>query len=407
MSTTFRPRDAAEALDAVHWAVAGERPLDVIGAGTKRGLGRPVNAEYALDLSGLYGITLYEAEELVMTARAGTPIAEIEAALADRGQMLAFEPPDLGPLLGQPAGAATIGGTIACNLAGPRRIKAGAARDHFLGVKAISGRGERFKSGGRVVKNVTGYDLCKLLAGSYGTLGVMTDVTIKVLPRPDKTRTVLLRGLDDAMAAKAMSAALNSPHEVSGAAHLPEPAARRSAVSYVSGAGRAVTAIRVEGPGPSVAYRCDKLRAELAGFGAVEELHSRNSATLWRELRDVVRFLGDDGRAVWRVSVAPSAGAPLVADLARGLDQQCFYDWGGGLVWLGVADASDAGAARIRAALPVSGGHATLVRADPAVRAAVPVFQPQPGPLAELSRRVKENFDPKRILNPGRMVAGV
>ncbi|MSP89018.1 MAG: glycolate oxidase subunit GlcE [Alphaproteobacteria bacterium] len=405
MATVFRPRDAGEALEAVRWALAGTHALDVAGAGTKRGLGRPINGEYALDLSGLAGITLYEPEELVLSAQAGTPMAAIEAALVARHQMLAFEPPDLGPLLGQPANAGTIGGTLACNLAGPRRIKSGAARDHFLGVAAISGRAERFKSGGRVVKNVTGYDLCKLLAGSYGTLGVMTDVTVKVLPRPEKTRTVLLLGLDDATAVKALAAALNSPHEVSGAAHLPPAAARRSAVSYVSGAGRAVTAIRLEGPGPSVAYRCEKLRAELAVFGAVEELHSHNSTALWRELRDVARLVGESNRAVWRLSVPPMAGPGLVAALGRVLDVAAFYDWGGGLIWLAVAGAADGGAAAIRGAL--GDGHATLMRADPAVRAVVLVFQPQLPALAALSRRVKENFDPRGILNPGRMAAGV
>jgi glycolate oxidase FAD binding subunit len=232
----------------------------------------------------------------------------------------------------------------------------------------------------------------------------MTDVTIKVLPRPEKTRTVLLLGLDDTAAVRALAAALNSAHEVSGAAHLPAAAARRSAVSYVNGAGRAVTAIRVEGPGPSVAYRCEKLRAELAGFGAAEELHSRNSATLWRELRDAASLVGDSGRAVWRLSVPPMAGPALVAAIGRTLDTTGFYDWGGGLIWLGVTGAADGGAAVVRGAL--GEGHATLMRADPAVRAAVPVFQPQPAALAALSRRVKENFDPRGILNPGRMAAG-
>ncbi|MBM3599849.1 MAG: glycolate oxidase subunit GlcE [Alphaproteobacteria bacterium] len=406
MTTVLRPHDAREVLDAVSWAAAGDHPLDVLGTGTKRGIGRPVNAEHALDLSGLAGITLYEPEELVMTMLAATPMAEIEAAVAGSNQMLAFEPPDLGPLLGS-GGAGTIGGTLACNLAGPRRLKSGAARDHFLGVAAVSGRGEQFKSGGRVVKNVTGYDLCKLLAGSYGTLAVMTEVTIKVLPRPEKTRTVLVMGLGGATAARAMAAALNSPHEVSGAAHLPQAVAARSAVSYVAGAGRAVTALRIEGPGPSVAYRCERLREELGSFGAVEELHSHNSTTLWRELRDVARLIDGADRAIWRVSVPPMAGAAVTEELARALDVVGFADWGGGLLWLGIAGASDAGASRIRSALAPVGGHATLIRAEAALRAAMPVFQPQPAPLAELTRRVKENFDPKRILNPGRMVAGV
>ena len=222
MAETFTVQNRDQVVEAVAWAAAEEQPLEIIGCGSKRGLGRPVQAANSLDLSGLSGITLYEPEELVLSARAGTKLSQIEAALEEQNQMLAFEPANLAPLLGDEAGEASIGGVLACNLSGPRRIKAGAARDHFLGVESASGRGELFKSGGRVVKNVTGYDLCKLLCGSYGTLAVMTDVTVKVLPRPEKTYSVLLLGLDDATAVQAMSRALGSPHEVSGAAHLPD-----------------------------------------------------------------------------------------------------------------------------------------------------------------------------------------
>jgi glycolate oxidase FAD binding subunit len=344
-------------------------------------------------------------------------LAEIEAALEAQHQQLAFEPGDLGPLFGAAAGRGSIGGMLACNLAGSRRIKAGAARDHFLGATAVSGRGESFKSGGRVVKNVTGYDLCKLLAGSHGTLALMTDVTVKVMPAPEKTRTVLLLGLDDPGARAAMTRALQSSHEVSGAAHLPAAIAARSAVSYVARAGGAVTALRVEGPGPSVDYRCKALREDLADLAESEELHSMNSAALWRELRDVAPFAGQPERPLWRVSVAPQDGAGLAAAVARDLDAEYFYDWGGGLIWLAPAapgpaapgkDAgADAGAARIRAALGANGGHGTLIRAPAEIRAEVPVFQPQDPAMAALTTRVKDSFDPKRVLNPGRMYAGV
>ncbi len=412
MTTTFKPENADQVIEAVAWAAAEGQPLVVAGRGTTRGLGRPVQAAHGIDLSGLSGITLYEPEELVLSARAGTPLAEIEAALAARHQQLAFEPGDLGPLFGAEAGRGSIGGMLACNLAGSRRIKAGAARDHFLGATAVSGRGEAFKSGGRVVKNVTGYDLCKLLAGSHGTLALMTDVTVKVMPAPEKTRTVLLLGLDDPGARAAMTRALQSSHEVSGAAHLPAAIAARSAVSYVARAGGAVTALRVEGPGPSVDYRCGALREDLAGLAESEELHSMNSAALWRELCDVAPFADQPERPLWRVSVAPQDGAGLTAAVARDLDAEYFYDWGGGLVWLAPAlpgkDAgADAGAARIRAALGANGGHGTLIRAPAEIRAAVPVFQPQDPALAALTTRVKDSFDPKRVLNPGRMYAGV
>jgi glycolate oxidase FAD binding subunit len=327
-------------------------------------------------------------------------LAEIEAALRENNQQLAFEPPDLAPLYGAAAGAGTIGGALSCNLAGPRRIKAGAARDHFLGVRAVRGRGEAFKAGGRVVKNVTGYDLPKLLAGSYGTLAALTEVTIKVLPAPEKTRTVLVYGRDDAGAVEAMTLALNSPHEASAAAHLPAAVAVRSSVDLVAGAGRSVTAVRVEGPGPSVEARCAALRELLR---ADEELHSRRSATLWREIRDVAPLLPDPAAVVWRLSVPPASPPLPLWERGQGVRGEYFFDWGGGLVWLALPPADDAHAPAVRAAVARSGGHATLLRAPAAVRLSVPVFQPQPEPLAALSRRVKESFDPRRILNPGRL----
>ena len=419
MPDSFGPETIEQLTEVIAWAAAEELPLEVIGGGSKRALGRPVQASHGLDLSRFTGITLYEAEELVLSAGAATPLAEIQAALAERKQQLAFEPLDLGPLLGAPAGTGTIGGVLSCNLSGPRRIKAGAARDHFLGLTAVSGRGEVFKSGGRVVKNVTGYDLGKLLAGSYGTLAAMTAVTVKVLPAPEKTRTVLLLGLDDAAACQAMTRALTSMHEVSGAAHLPAAAAAGSAVSYVAEAGGGVTALRVEGPGPSVEHRCAALRRELADLGQSEELHSRNTALLWQELTMLRPLAERPELAVWRLSLPPQAGHRAVREITDGSQALYYYDWGGGLVWLGLpaqgaaaesggeSAGESAGEARVRAAVAPHGGHASLVRAPEALRAAVAVFQPLEPAKAALTLRIKDAFDPRHVLNPGRMYAGV
>jgi glycolate oxidase FAD binding subunit len=346
-----------------------------------------------------------------LVARPGTPIAEIERVLAENSQQLQFEPADLGPIFGGEAGQGTLGGAIACNLGGPRRIKSGAARDHILGFNAVSGRGEVFKSGGRVVKNVTGFDLSKLMAGSHGTLAVMTEINIKVMPAPDKTRTVLVAwpasGVHDDGAMSVMSEAMNSSHEVAAVAHLPGSIAARSDVDYVSGAGGAVTAARVEGPGPSVEHRCRELKAMLGGYGEVEELHSKNSAALWREVRDVAYFTKSPDRHIWRLSVPPASGSQVVLAILDGHPGEVFYDWGGGLIWLALEAADDACEAAVRAAAATVHGHATLIRAEENVRARVPVFQPQPAPLAKLSRQVKEAFDPRGILNPGRMYEGV
>ena len=409
MSETLKPETAEQVLDAVKWAAASESPLAVKGQGSKEGFGRAVEADCRLDLSGLTGIGCYEPNELFMTAGAATTLAEIEAALRQNNQQMAFEPADLGILLGGEGDAGTIGGAIACNLAGPRRIKAGAARDHFLGFNAVSGRGETFKSGGTVVKNVTGFDLSKLIAGSFGTLAVMTEVTFKVLPAPEKTRTVLVLGLSDQDAMKAMAKALGSSHEVSGAAHLPEAAAKGSKVSHVAGTGRSVTAFRVEGPGPSVEHRCRALTALLGGGASVEELHSENSALLWREICDVRLLDGDggNGRQVWRLSVPPMNGAGVAEQLTAGTGASVFYDWGGGLIWLTMDATPDAGHETARRAVEAASGHATLVRAGADVRNRVPVFEPQTGALREITARIKEGFDPKGILNPGRMVEGV
>src|SRR6202171_5758347 len=267
MADTLKPRDAAAVEQAIRSALADGKALEIVGHGTKRAIGRAAQWDATLDLSALTGVTLYEPEELVLSARAGTPLVEIEALVAASKQELAFEPMGYGPLWATAAGAATIGGVLAANLSGPRRIKAGAARDHFLGLSAVSGRGETFKSGGRGVKNVTGYDLCKLIAGSWGTLAAMTEVTIKVLPGPETEETVLIRGLDPARAVAAMTGAMGSSCDVSGAAHLPAGGAACIPAGEIAGAGSAVTALRLEGFSPSVAHRKRTLMALMKPFG--------------------------------------------------------------------------------------------------------------------------------------------
>jgi len=277
MPDILKPRDADDVEKAIQWALAEDKTLEIAGGGSKRAIGRAAQWDATLELSSLSEITLYEPAELVLSAKAGTPLAEIETLLAANAQELAFEPLDYGPLLGVTPGAATIGGVISANLSGPRRIKVGAARDHFLGVAAVSGRGESFKAGGRVVKNVTGYDLCKLLAGSWGTLAAMTEVTVKTLPRAETEETLVLVPRDDATAAQAMTAAMGSFADVSAAAYL--PAGSASHVDEIQALGGAATALRLEGVAPSVAHRKDVLAKLLAGFGKLESLSTAVSPT--------------------------------------------------------------------------------------------------------------------------------
>jgi glycolate oxidase FAD binding subunit len=410
MTDTLKPRDSKDVEDAVQWALGADKTLELVGQGTKRAIGRPLQTDLTLDLSGLAGVTLYEPEELVLTARAGTTIAAIEALTASKGQHLAFEPMDYAPVLGEAASRGTIGGALAVNLSGPRRLAAGAARDHFLGFTAVSGRGETFKAGGRVVKNVTGYDLCKLMAGSWGTLAAMTEVTVKVLPRPEMEATVAVVGLDDAAAVRAMAAAMGTSCDVSGATHLPAGLARRVPVAEAFSGGRALTALRLEGVAPSVAHRTAALQAILEPFGEIAVCEQMVSRGLWRAVRDVTAFAcsrtGAD-QPLWRISTAPSKGPELARLVAAGAKAEVMFDWAGGLIWALLPPSDDAGAGVVRSAVAACGGHATLIRASASARAAAAVFEPQGAALAALTKRVKDAFDPKRVLNPGRMWAGL
>ena len=389
MSATLSPPDEAGIAAAIATAHAAREPIAIEGRGSKRGLLRPVQAARTISTRNLTGITLYSPAELVISARAGTPMPEIEAALAEKGQHLIAEPPDTRGIFG--AGEpATLGGIVAAYLSGPRRIAWGAMRDHILGIRFVNGAGEVLRSGGRVLKNVTGLDLCKLLAGSYGTLGVMTEITLKVLPAPEATATLLIQVPDIEVGVRAVSAGLASPFSVTGAAVVP---------------GRPIlAALRLEDFAPSVAYRAGRLRDSLAPFGPISVLEGEASRGFWREVRDAAPLAAQMGEAVWRVSVRPSAG-PAIARTAEALGGRALLDWGGGLVWV-AAPASVAVHDGLAAAASATGGTCTLFHAPEDLRLAVAVLPEEPAPLAAIARRVKAALDPAGILNPGRMRAG-
>jgi glycolate oxidase FAD binding subunit len=376
----MRPVDEVELAEAVR---AANGPLRIIGGGTRR-IG--VVPGEALETGGLSGIRLYEPGALTLVAGAGTPLAEVEAALAAEGQRLAFEVPDLRGLLGR-EGASTLGGVVAANASGPRRVQVGGCRDSLIGVRFVDGSGIVVSNGGRVMKNVTGYDLVKLLAGSHGTLGVMTEVSFKVQARPEAEATLVCHGQGAAAGIAALCAALGTPFDVSGAAFLDGAAT----------GGEARTQVRVEGLAASVTYRAGRLRdGVLRGFEIVE---GEASAALWRELRDVTPFAGQEG-AVWRLSVKPTLAAGIVAAIAgAGLEVAAIHDWGGGLIWLLVQDAPDGGAAVVRGQVAASGGHAALFRGPEGVA----VFPPQPPALAAIEAGLRARFDPRGILNAGLM----
>ena len=382
---TVIPATPDDVANAVAEAGAKGQHIEVIGGGTKRAVGTLGAVDLVLSTAGLNRVIDYAPDELVLTAQPGVRLADLETLVAGRDQMLAFEPPRLTALLdaqGQP----TLGGVLATNLSGSRRIRAGAARDHFLGFEAVSGRGEVFKAGGKVVKNVTGYDLMKLMAGSWGTLAILTEVTIKVLPAPRSETTLMLFGLADATAAEVMGLAMNGPFDVSGAAHLPAFAAGAAPLK----AAMAVTALRLDGFEASVASRVEALAAALKSFGRIEQLDAAHSREFWGQIREVEAFVGDP-RPLWRLSLPP-------ADGWRGPHQlpgDALYDWAGGQVWL----LTEVPAQQVRSVVQTLGGHALCLRGGE-------TFTARSGPLGALQARVKAAFDPLGVLNPGRLEAG-
>jgi glycolate oxidase FAD binding subunit len=368
----MKPANELELAEMVRTASG---PIHIQGGGT-RTIGEASGE--VLDTAGLSGISLYEPGALTLVAGAGTPLADIKVALAAEGQRLPFEVPDMRALLGR-NGTSTIGGVVSANASGPRRVQAGACRDSLIGVRFVDGSGVIVKNGGRVMKNVTGYDLVKLFAGARGTLGILTEVAFKVLPKPEAEATLVARGRDAASAVTAMATALGSPFEVTGAAFLTDGGEVR---------------LRIEGMAGSVAYRLGRLGGLLGSGWEVSE--GAASAALWQEVRDVKPFAGTE-EVVWRISVKPSDAPGVLAMLNP---KAAICDWGGGLIWAAVAAAGDAGAARLRAHLDAIGGHATMMRGKVP---GVSVFHPEPAPLAALSAGLRAKFDPRGLLNPGLM----
>jgi glycolate oxidase FAD binding subunit len=382
MATQMMPTSEDDVVDVIADAAREGATLAIVGGGSKTDFGAPVAAQ-TLRMGGIAGIVDYDPAELVLTVRAGTPLADIQALVAGEEQMLAFDPFDHGPIYGGAPGAATIGGVVAAGVSGSQRVSAGGARDHLLGFRAVSGHGEIFVAGAKVVKNVTGYDLPKLAAGSWGRLFAMTELTLKVLPRPRVAATLLMEGLACGQAVKAMAIAMGSQAEVAAAAHLPG----RNGVAR--------TALRLQGFGPSVTARCAMLQRLLAPTCTAHVADRDEAAAIWDGLRTLAP-LGAE-RGIWRINVTPGA-APAIVALLEPLGANWLLDWAGGLIWL----AFDGEAQRVRDAAQRAGGHATLVRTSLAVRDAVPAFHPAAPGLAALEARVRRAFDPAGVFETGR-----
>jgi glycolate oxidase FAD binding subunit len=368
-----------EIVEAVRSARAAKSPLEIVGGRSKRNLGRPPShVQSVLDVSALRGIVAYEPEELIITVLPGTPIVEIEAALAEKGQRLGFDPPDWGPLLGAPAGMSTIGGVISADTCGPGRVRYGAVRDQLLGFRAVNGLGEAFKAGGKVVKNVTGFDIPKLVCGAFGTLCVLTEVTLRVFPKPSRSQTFALSNVAPDEAFAVLRKIWSSPLEATGLA-----------------CSRDSVLIRLEGEKEPLAEKFAMLRS-LCGAADIRTVDDGDGA--FRSIGDGEAFLGSSDN-VWRIAI-PAANAAAVVNQIK--SRLWVGDWAGGLLWIETNEAE-----RLRDIAKAAGGYAVLMRAAPGVRAGIDVFEKEDPVRAQLTRSVKAAFDPLGLFNPGRMWDGV
>jgi glycolate oxidase FAD binding subunit len=384
-------RTEAEVVEAVRAARADRRSLEIVGAGTKRAYGRVAPCDDVLDVSGLAGIVKYEPSELILTVLPGTPVVEINALLAQKNQRLGFEPADWGPLFGATANSATIGGVLSADASGPAALRYGRARDSLLGFRSVNGLAEAYKAGGKVVKNVTGFDLPKLMCGAMGTLGVLTEVTLRVFPKPSETVTLIARDVSTREGLALLRRVWQSPLEATALSYVPASTPLVS-LGYV---GEGAALIRLEGaPEP--------LKEKIAALHRFAPQAQRiDLPEVFGAIAGATALAGLD-RTVWRVSVPQNDAADLV-DVLR--PSWWTADWAGGLLWVGLP-AGDNGAT-LRAACGERDGHATLVRANDEMRAGIALFTPETPARAALTKSVKAAFDPLGIFNPGRMWDGV
>ncbi|MGB7285906.1 MAG: glycolate oxidase subunit GlcE [Salaquimonas sp.] len=395
MAKTYAPSSEEELSSVVKSAAKSKTKLAIKGGGT-RAIGNPVVAEETVVTTGINGISIYEPGALTIVAAAGTSLEKINAELNKESQHLPFEPADYSGLFGI-KGQSTIGGVVAAAVSGPRRIQAGACRDSLIGIRFVDGEGNIVKNGGRVMKNVTGYDLVKLFAGSYGTLGILTEVAFKVLPKPEVTGVVRVQGLEDQAAIDLLAKALSSPFDVSGAAHV------QSGEHGIS-----ETLVRVEGFEQSIKYRTEQLKQlfkpMIAGAGEISiDMDEGSTVSHWKDIRDVKPF-HDSEKEIWRLSVKPSDGPKVVSELSSKFEVEALYDWGGGLVWLAISASSTDKAVMIRSIVNQFGGHATIIKAEKAQALSAEAFHPESARISQLSQGLRNQFDPYGIFNQGLMM---
>ena len=387
-------------------------PIELIGSGSKRKIGKPLQCSKTLSLTKLNGIIEYLPEELYIKVKACTSIQQIEEELKKNKQQLAFEPIDFGYLFNGKSNYGTAAGQVACNISGSRRFKVGSVRDHVLGFRGVNGKGEIIKSGGNVVKNVTGYDLSKLVCGSYGTLIALTEITFKVLPAPEASKTLIIHDKKIEPATFLLEQAISSSNDISGAAFFPiepkvpgcvmniEKTFKLNDLKY----GGSLTAIRIEGSKKSINLRIQNLIDELkiVNFD-ISILDTYQSEIFWNKVKSL-EFFSSSKNNILRIVIPPSECVQLVYQLSNKF--KYYLDWGGALMWMEAFELSEEMFESIRKKVVKLGGYVVMIKNSDYLPYVEDVFTTNRDRF-NISQNIKKSFDPKRILNPGKMYTGI
>jgi len=387
-------------------------PIEIIGSGSKRKIGKKLQCTKTLNLSKLNGIIEYLPEELYIRVKAGTLIKKIEEELKKNKQQLAFEPIDFGYLLNGKSDYGTAAGQVACNISGPRRFKVGSVRDHVLGFRGVNGRGEIIKSGGVVVKNVTGYDLCKLICGSYGTLVALTEITFKVLPSPEESKTLVIHNQKLEFAANFLDQAISSSNDISGAIFLPKEPEVSGCVMNIEKTFKlndlkhegSITAIRIEGSRNSINQRFKNLikGLKIINFD-LSTLEAYQSEIFWNKVKSL-EFFSNSKNSILRIVIPPSECVKLVYQFSN--KYKYYLDWGGALMWMEAFELSEEMFESIRKKVVKLGGYVTMIKNSDYLPYVDDVFTINRDRF-NISQNIKKSFDPKGILNSGKMYTGI
>jgi len=402
--STLRPTSEEDIANIVKHCYKKNIPLEISGLGSKKKIGRNFQSQKTLELSDYSGIIKYEPEELYIKVKSGTPIKEIKNELDKKNQQLAFEPTDFGSVFEGTNNEGSIGGVLSCNFSGPRRFKVGSARDHILGFKGVNGKGEIIKSGGTVVKNVTGYDLCKLITGSFGTLSIFTEISVKVLPKADLTKTLVIENPHLKKGLEYLNTALGSSTDPSGGVFYPDYFRSHFIFNDLTTEGP-ITAIRIEGSKLSVDERINQLLKEFnIRSKEVSILDPTQSNIFWENTRCLKVFTNLKSNLI-KVTVPASETFNLINKF-KPYDVKYFIDWGGNLIWLQIDELDLNKLEEIRSLVKNVGGYLTIIKVEDSLKASIDIFTIDDVKY-KISEKIKKSFDPKRILNPGKMYTGI